>query len=199
MGIEAVSRRAKNSEPGRMARVSVETPSKLVSASPLSLAPGTCFASSPKFIGRFHPGRKKWLSRGGYFHDVAIIARRRGGYWRARETRGFKPMQYSADRLAGTTTSEGVSCSVSWLRSASVHGSFTGPWSAGGIRHGGDHRDRGLLFHLYVRRLECTPDLRGTVHPYERHADGTVEAVAIVAGAVAAIALGLVVVQAEET
>ncbi|WP_017365868.1 hypothetical protein [Methylococcus capsulatus] len=39
----------------------------------------------------------------------------------------------------------------------------------------------------------------GTVHPYERHADGTVEAVAIVAGAVAAIALGLVVVQAEET
>lgn len=39
----------------------------------------------------------------------------------------------------------------------------------------------------------------GTVHHYERYADGTVEAVAIFAGATAAIALGLVVVQGEET
>ncbi|UZR29701.1 hypothetical protein [Methylococcus mesophilus] len=37
----------------------------------------------------------------------------------------------------------------------------------------------------------------GTVHHYERYADGTVEGAAILAGGMAAIALGLVVVQGE--
>jgi hypothetical protein len=37
----------------------------------------------------------------------------------------------------------------------------------------------------------------GTVHHYERYADGTVEGVAILASGMAAIALGFVVVQGE--
>ncbi|QJD30491.1 hypothetical protein [Methylococcus geothermalis] len=37
----------------------------------------------------------------------------------------------------------------------------------------------------------------GTVHHYERYADGTVEGVAILAGGVAAVALGLFVLQGD--